>query len=399
MIEHSFLATVAAHPEVLTTVSLSSSDFASPKDGKVFHAIQEIIRKGQEPDAVMVASLLEAEDGENWLPYLAEVFDKVPVPANVHAYQDVIKANRLKSLKISAATEFLNHADEAGAVSKLVDKLRHIESNGGKSGTHIADYYDEILQRADDVANGVVTAGLPWGIDALDSLTNGIHGGDSIVIAARTSVGKTAFMCNLAVNINAPCCVISGEQPGVQITERVLARLAGLSAFRLRTGRLRDDEFPKLIQARDKLKNQQIIVVDTPRPSIDEIERIAQSMVWKHGIKALFVDYLQLVTNRAYPDKRLQVSDISARAKALARELDIPVFMLAQLNRGADGQERPRMSNLKESGSIEEDADVVLLLSKVEGTKNRLFIDVQKNRHGMTGYEEVHWDAEHMRIS
>ena len=175
----------------------------------------------------------------------------------------------------------------------------------------------------------------------------------------------------------------------------MLARMGDLNAHTLRTGKLTTDEAQRLVTAYDKA-DLPIFIVDEPRPSIDRIERIARSLRWSKGIEILFIDYLQLVSNSAYDIKRLQVADISARCKALARELNIPVVTLAQLNREADGRD-PRLSDLKESGSIEEDADMVLMLTKDPAQPKRIKWEVLKNRDGETGFAYCNWNASRMR--
>jgi len=369
----------------------------------VFSAVTDLIRKKRMPDMVLIAEEIEKQNGENWLPVLHEILSVTPVAANLTAYEEVIKRESRSAKQIIAAKQFAEETKrgEPGAVSRLQEKLRASE-RGSSRTKHVSDFYHEIVEKADAVAHGEVISGLPVGLEVLQKITDGWQQGDSIIIAARTSVGKTAFMCNLAVNTGAPCGIISAEQSGKQICNRVLARQTGVSGFRLKTGRLRPDEFGPLTDGAEGIANTPMFIDDTPRMTIDRVERSLQAMKWDHDIQSGFIDYLQLIQNPGIKEKRLQISDISSRCKALARELEIPIFTLAQLNRGADGK-RPNLTHLKESGSIEEDADIVILLypedwDAEEPKSNKLIIDVAKNRDGPKRAFEVNWEPEYMRM-
>jgi replicative DNA helicase len=396
--EHKIIATLARYPGLLPSLSISSTDFQDIDSRRMFEAITKLISNNNEPDPLLVAEELGQCGDREWLPQVMKVFQEVGVPANVLAYQDIVKKQKRQFDSLAVIQQAQQEIEQniPDANIRLIENLRKLDESAVKQAAHISNFTQGILARADAIARGDVKQGLSTGIRDLDRLTGGLNGGDSIIIAARTSVGKTAFMCNLAVNINVPCGIVSGEQSGMQIANRILARMGNISAHRLKTGHLNADELKSLVAASVELKDLKIHIIDQPRPSIEDIERVARGLHWEFGIEALFIDYLQLVTNRAYPDKRHQVSDISARCKALARELDIPVIVLAQLNRSADDKEHPRLSHLKESGSIEEDADLVMLLYKDSGEPQKLTIDLQKHRDGMTGHVNVRFDAEHM---
>lgn len=395
-IENSFLATLTENPELVADLEVKPEEL-SPDAAAILRVVLKIIEAGEKPDFVLIGERLESETGERWGERLYEILSAVSIPTNFSAYQDAIKKSRRKAKLVHVAERFIEQV-RGGELEtgKFISEIQQIESGEVQGVSKIGDHYAEIVKRVEDIRKGIRPKTIPTGIRELDKITQGLNRGDSIIIAARTSIGKTAFMCNLAVNARAPVGIISGEQPAVQITERVLARMAGISAHRLRTGQLSMHELPRLQEVRQRIEASPIHVVDIPRPSIDRIEQIARSLVLKHGIKALFIDYLQLIHNNAYTEKRLQVADISARCKALARTLDIPIVTLAQLNRNAENHE-PTLSDLKESGSIEEDADIVILLypHKVQG---QLVVAVKKNRHGPRTHFEVKWNPDQMRV-
>jgi replicative DNA helicase len=404
-IEQQFVCTLANHPELISSVTVSPDDFDNPRVGRIYDTVRGIIERGSTPDILMVADTLEFESESNWITDVSELFDQISVPSNLEAYESVIKRQKRERQYRGAADRFLADvkSGDPAAGSNVLHAVKQIESNAGTGIAHVSEYAQGIVQHISDVADGKVLPGIPSGLHTLDEAMGGFQNGDMTVLAARTSIGKTAFMCNLAVNAKCKAGVISGEQSGSQITQRIMARLGGISAQRLRTGHLRESEYPLLAEAVKKLSDTPVYVVDKPRPSIEDIETLGRTLKWRDSIEILFIDYLQLIKNHAYAEKRLQIADISSRIKALAGELDIPIVVLAQLNRNADGK-IPLISDLKESGSIEEDADEVILLypDMDDGGKpldnGQLTVDLQKHRHGAKIFFNVLWDSEYMRV-
>ena len=395
--ERQLVSTIANNPELLTSVSVQPDQFEDKVAGKIFQAVINLISDKKIPDIIMLSETLNFEHEGEWMREVADVLGHPAIPANLKSYEDLILTNnKSRQLALIGSTLTTNSNSES-AMSDAITSLRALDQQGTSEISHIGGAALAVIQQAEDLQNNLVDPPLQTGIYELDRLSGGIRGGESIVVAARTSVGKTAFMCNLAVNFNAPVGIISGEQGKNQIAQRLLARIGGVSAYRIRNGKLDKHEWPKLIEAGRQLEEKPIYIVDKSRPSIEYIEQQGRKLKWDHDIQALCIDYLQLITNNKYPEKRIQVSDISQRIKALAQELDIPVIILAQLNRGAEGR-KPLLSDLKESGSIEEDADMVVLLSKDDAEPGMLTVDLQKARDGATGYFNVGWDGEYMRI-
>lgn len=398
-IEKQLVSTLAANPELISMIQITAAEFTDPRTARIFTAVTKLIHDGRDPDMILVAETMNFDTTENWLPEIADCFDQPAIPKNLPSYESVLRETKRKRQLKSASRGFVNdlEGENPSAVHNVMEEIRRIESKDSSLIKPLDSIVPLVVQHIDDVESGNKKPGLQAGLRDLDMLLGGLIAGDQVVIAARTSVGKTAMMVNFAVNIDAPCLIISGEQGSEQIAQRVIAKMGGISAYRLRQGRIRTDEHLKLAETAAQIKtNQKIFIVDKSRPSIDDIEQLARAAKWKHNIQAVFIDYLQLINHPTEKDKRLQIVDISKRGKQLARELDIPVIMLAQLNRNAEGR-TPRISDLKESGSIEEDADAIILLYPHEDNPSQLTMDLQKHRNGPTGCFQVSWNPEFMR--
>ena len=238
---------------------------------------------------------------------------------------------------------------------------------------------------------GAIT-GIETGFSALDSMTDGMHPGEMIVVAARPSMGKTAFAMNIAehvaINLGMPVAVFSLEMTAPQLTERILCSLARVNMGNIRLGFLSERDFPALTAAASKLAHADLIIDDAPALTIHEFGRRLRYYVKERGVKLAVVDYLQLLrspTYRASTNRQVEIAEISGSLKALAKELGIPIIALAQLNRNVEGRGgeskgRPRLSDLRDSGSIEQDADVVLLLLREE-----YYAESDRERESLSG--------------
>lgn len=398
MIEHTLIATLSRNPETHSLIDVTPAEFVDAQCAQIYAVVSDLAREGIDPDPILVAEKLNEGSDFDWWPIVGRIMQADGVASNVEHYARAVRQGKRKEeLKRICDRFAYDIAKGDSPESRVIDAIRELDTTGPEDTRKAEDFAGAIVAHIDAVQEGNYVPGLPTGIPSLDKLIDGLRPGKLYIVAARTSVGKTAFACNLAVNCKAPALFISGEMTGEEITGRFMAKIAGISAFRIESGRLRADEIQKLPRALEGLKALDVDIVDRPRLSIDDIERTCRSAQWKREAKGpLFIDYLQLIANPAYDDKRLQISDISARCKALARELQIPVVLLAQLNRNADGRP-PRLSDLKESGSIEEDADVVILLAKSEHA-GKLTIDLAKHRGGPTHHWDEHWNAEYMRV-
>ena len=400
-VERQSITCLLEHPKLLPSYRIGAEHFSGIKEAIVFSTICKLIKEGKEPDAILVTETLNFETGKEWLKDVVEILAAPCSRSNAAAYEEqILKSYRRRKLT-QAAGEFHQMAKDGdeNAVTRLMAEIRELEREEKTEIRSIDDLLPSVIDEVDRIHCGE-GGGILTGITKLDELTGGLQPTDLTIIAARTSVGKTAFMLNVCANVDVPCGIISGEQSGSQIIQRLIAKTGDLSAYRMRAGRLDADDMARFVDAGLALKNRPLYIVDKARPSIDQVERWARQMQWEHDIKVVFIDYLQLLKNNAYADKRLQIDDISKRLKGLALELEIPVVCLAQLNRNAAAESRvPRLSDLKESGAIEEDADQVILLYRHENTPSQLTVDVQKQRNGSQGFFEVGWNKDSMRVS
>lgn len=270
----------------------------------------------------------------------------------------------------------------------------------------------ELLRLENPIESGLMT-----GFTELDAMTNGMHPGEMVILAARPSQGKTALAMNIAEQAasygtkGTPVGVFSMEMSRTALVQRLLSAASGVDAGLLRTGKFSDDEYKQLLAANARLKTTPILIDDTPNLTIAGLRSRARRMVMKHNVKVIVIDYLQLMEapGQAKESRQVEVSAISRGIKALARELSVPVLCLSQLNRASESREgnRPRLSDLRESGAIEQDADVVMLLHREEqhhigdeewrrNNEDKVGVAeliVAKQRNGPTGAVKLHWDA------
>ena len=402
-IEKQLVSTLISNPGLISALTVTQDEFTDPRVARIFGAVTGLIREGKEPDIILLAETMNFESDENWLPEISDVYDQPAAPSNLASYETIIRRNSRNRALRFAARSFVDEVehDNPAASHNVLEAVRKIDSGNQSLIKRLDEFTPAVIQHIDDVEQGRKTNGLTTGLKNLNAMIGGLMPGDQIVLCARTNIGKTAMMVNLAVNAGEPCLIISAEQGGEQINQRVMAKMGGISAYRLRMGKLEQDEYGKLARAAEDIKKSEILIVDKSRPSIDEIEQLARAAKWRYGIKAVFIDYLQLINHPTEKDKRLQIVDISKRGKELAKELDIPIVWLAQLNRNAEGR-KPLISDLKESGSIEEDADTIIVLypAKDDGgnlLEGQLTVDLQKHRHGPKGWFNCRWNPEFMR--
>jgi len=360
--------------------------------------------------------------------YLEKIAYAVPSSANVEHYLQIIKEKQMLRELIAAAGEVMTDAFEtAGDVGGKLDRAEQKIFNVTQkkiTGTAVA-IKDLLIQAFESIEKreGHHVTGLATGFHKLDELTCGLQNGEMIIIAGRPSMGKTSFAMNITEYIgadsNIPVAIFSLEMSRQQLVERMLCSRAGVDSQRVRKGFLSDEEYRQLHEAADNMINKPIYVDDTPGITPLELRGKARRLRAQHGIRCIVVDYLQLMSLGTRVESRQQeVSEMSRYLKALARELEIPVVVLSQLNRAPEGREdhRPRMSDLRESGSIEQDADVVMLLHREdyyrrdsgregeeeEGNKeekdNIADVIIAKQRNGPTGTEQLIFNSRFTRF-
>jgi len=352
--------------------------------------------------------------------YLVKIAESVPSAANVEHYVQIVKDKQMMRELISAAGEVLTEAmDEAGNIAEKLDRAEQkiflvTQKKVSGSAASMKELLTEAFE-AIDKRQGHHITGLPSGYAELDDLTCGLQNGEMVIIAGRPSMGKTSFAMNIAEHIgadnNIPVAIFSLEMSRQQLAERMLCSRGMIDSQVVRKGMVSDSQYQELVHAASELSEKPIFVDDTPGITPLELRGKARRLRSRYGIKCIFIDYLQLMSMGSSVESRQQeVSEISRYLKALARELEVPVVVLSQLNRASEGREghRPRMSDLRESGSIEQDADVIMLLHREdyyhkgeEGYEDTASAEViiAKQRNGPTDTIELSFNGTYTRFA
>jgi replicative DNA helicase len=400
---------------------LRADDFYTDAHQKIFDTIVNIYNKGGQPvDLVILSEELRKLghlDDVGGNRYLAVLWDAAPTAANVEYYSRIVRDKSQVRNLIAAGHEILGEAFKqtmpseemvAAAERKILEVAqRGITNNLCTLEAAIHETWDTIDKRMQ--GNEIKASGISTGFADLNELTAGLHPSELVIIAARPSVGKTAFSLGLVRNVitleRQPCFFVSLEQSRIEIAERLLCAQAMVDSHRLRKGNLNTEDMDKLIAAGEILKSAKLFIDDTPQQGMLRIAANARRLKRQHDIKLVVIDYLQLIEpeNRRDP-RHEQVAQISRRLKFLARELKIPVIALAQVNRSSEDRQdhRPRLSDLRESGSIEQDADAVLMLhrpDRFEPGQHEGIIEViiAKNRQGPVGEITLAYIKQYLR--
>jgi replicative DNA helicase len=396
-----------------------ADNFYSDAHQKIFQGICALYDKGQPVDLVMLAEYLreqkQIEDVGNY-GYLGELWDAAPTAANAEYYARIVRDKAVVRNLIHASTEILRDAyDQVHPADELLEgaerKILDIAQKGITGQTYtleeaINQAFDRIDHRSQHDAS---TGGLATGFLDLDNLTAGLHNSELIIVAARPSVGKTAYALSIIRNIvmeeAQPVFFVSLEQSRIELAERLLCSQARVSSHSLRKGSLNSDDMEKIIAAGGALKQAKLFIDDSPGQGMLRIAANARRLKLRQGIRLVVIDYLQLIEpeNRRDP-RQEQVAQISRRLKFLARELQIPVVALAQVNRASEDRQdhRPRLADLRESGSIEQDADTVMILHRPElhepgQHEGVVEVIVAKQRNGPTGEVTLTFLKQYMR--
>ncbi|MCM8818376.1 MAG: replicative DNA helicase [Candidatus Omnitrophica bacterium] len=396
--------------------------FYSETHQKIFTSIAKLFEKGQPCDLVTLSEILKAENSLEEIggpQYLSNLVENVPTSAYVDEYLKIVKEKYILRVLISTATKIISEAyNYQGEVETLLDKAEalifEVSQHKMKESTYpLKNLIKDAIENIEKIQEkkGYVT-GLPSLFFDLDRLTTGFHPGDFIVIASRPSVGKTAFACNITLNLNSgvekiPTLIFSLEMSKEQIVQRMLCCEAKIDSSKLRQGFLSDKDMTNLLLAASRLEKMPIFIDDTPSLNVFELKARARRMKAKENIQLIIIDYLQLMRGTGKAENRQQeISEISASLKALAKELNIPVIAISQLSRETEkrADKRPQLADLRESGSIEQDADVVLLLyredvyNKTEDNTGIAEVIIAKQRNGPTGTVKLVFLKEYTRF-
>ena len=331
--------------------------------------------------------------------YLSELVNQVPTAANVEKYGQIIKAYYTKRQLISAAGRISEAAfDDGIEAEKVLDQAESLvfslsQKHLRQSFVPIKDILAENFDRLDELhksAGGL--RGVSSGFRDLDNLLAGFQRSNLIILAARPGIGKTALGLNIlrhiTVDLKIPSAIFSVEMSSEELSDRLLVRQADIDAWRLKTGKMEDEDFTRYSEAMGILADAPLFIDDTPGIALNEMRTKARRLQVENGLQLLVVDYLQLIKGRSVDNRVQEVSEISMGLKNIARELKIPVIALSQLNRAVEarGGSRPKLADLRESGSIEQDADVVMFLYREdEENPENVTLEIAKHRNGPTG--------------
>jgi replicative DNA helicase len=349
----------------------------------IYEALIAMYDKREPIDIIMLQQRLKDRsllDQIGGIPYLNALQDSVPSAANLTYYLDIVEEKSLLRKMISTCTDVVGRVyDFDGEVDSLLDEverdiLKMSESRSGGTIEPVKSLVNKAIGMVENYFNRQGTlGGLASGFAELDRMTDGMHGGEMIIIAARPSMGKTSLAMNIAesvvLNQKLPVGVFSLEMTAESLVLRMLCSNARVNLRNIREGFMSESDFPKLTSSAGKMSSAPLYIDDTPGLSILQLRTRARRMWQQHGIKLFVIDYLQLLhstSRRAQENRQQEIAEISSGIKALAKELSIPIIVLAQLNRELekDKSRKPRLSDLRESGSIEQDADLVGLLYK-----------------------------------
>ena len=412
--EAAVLGSMIIDPECIGQVveMLRAEAFYRLEHQRIFDALVALYEKnkGTAIDGLLIRDELQKRgqmDEIGGVEYLAKIMNSVPSSANVMYYAGIIKEKMLLRQVIVAATEILDDAyDGSGETNEKLDQAeRLIFAVTNKNITGSPSPLKDLVVRsfeAIDKRQGKHVTGLSTGYFELDELTCGLQNGEMIIIAGRPSMGKTSLALNIAEHIGLaekkPLAIFSLEMGSQQLAERFLCSKSEIDSQLVRKGMLADEQMQKLVEACGILSEAPIYIDDTAGLTPLALRAKARRLKSQYGIKAVFVDYMQLMSvgSGRVESRQQEITEISRYFKALARELEVPVVVISQLNRSPEGREghRPRMSDLRESGSIEQDADVVILLHREdyyhkneEGYQedNTAEVIIAKQRNGPTG--------------
>jgi len=420
--EESVLGALMIDKNAITRVAdvLSREDFYKPANAEIFRAILKLYEKSQPIDILTLTTELKESDKLKSIggsSYLTKLIDSVPSATNVEHYAKIVKEKKILRDLIQTSAEISENAfDATDDIDQVLDNIEQkIFSISQKSvSQHFTSLKDELktaYERIEKIHSGDgQTRGVPSGFNGIDNLLSGFQKSDLILVGARPSLGKTSLVLDMlryaAVHQNVPVGFFSIEMSREQVVDRLIAAEAGVPLWKLRTGRLRDDQDFHLIQnALDTLSKAPIFIDDTPSPNILQMRSMARRLQAEHGLGLIAIDYLQLIQPRTNSDNVVQqVTEISRGLKAIARELNTPIIALSQLSRSSDQREVkiPRLSDLRDSGSLEQDADVVMFIYRKDRDKasidpeeeNTAEIIVAKHRNGPLGTIKLKWDKE-----
>ncbi len=419
------LGSIIIDPEAIVQISdfLRTDDFYRDAHRTIFEVILQLYEEHEPADFITICDELERRnklEEVGGASYITSLINQVPTSGNVEFYARIVERTAILRRLIHAAGQIAAIAYEEGDADIALDKAEQLIFNISQRHTHsdfahMRDILAEYMNKLDQLheRRGTIV-GVPTGFTDLDRLTGGLQKSDLIVLAARPGIGKSSLALSLAHNsalkFQNSIAVFSLEMSKDQLAQRLLSMDAGIDQQRLRTGRIEDDEWDRIVYAMDTLSEANIWIDDTAGISTMEMRSKARRLQAEHGIDLIIVDYLQLmqatIGGKRNENRVQEISEISRSLKGLARELNIPVLALAQLSRAVESRQSkvPQLSDLRESGSIEQDSDIVMfiyrddLYNQESERKNIADIIIAKHRNGPIGEISLYFQASQTRF-
>lgn len=403
---------------------ISENDFYRKEHRLIYRAISALAEDSSPADVVTVSEWLEKHQelaGAGGLSYLAALANNTPSAANIGAYANIVHERALLRSLIHASNRIAQSAyhTEGRSAADILDLAEKNIFDISEQGAHrrggfipLKSLLTKAVDRIDELfrSESPIT-GISTGFKDLDDMTSGLQAGDLIIVAGRPSMGKTSLAMNIAENAavagKQPVAIFSMEMPGEQLAMRMMASLGRINAHKVRTGKLEDDDWPRLTHAIGLLAETPLYIDDTPALTPLELRARARRLKREHGLGMVVVDYLQLMQSPENGENRAtEISGITRALKGLAKELSVPVIALSQLNRSLEQRpnKRPVMSDLRESGAIEQDADVIFFIYRDEvynedsPEKGSAEIIIGKQRNGPTGKVKLTFLGEYTRF-
>ena len=399
---------------------LKGVDFYRPAHEVIFEAILDLYGKGEPADAITVAAELtrRGEIGRcGGHVYLHDLLASVSIAANASYYAQIVREKAVLRRLVEASIKIAQLGYQGqGDVADIVDLAQQTvydvaEGKTSEDYKPISELIEPVWNELEAIAsNGGRLAGVPTGFFELDELTNGLHPGQMIIIAARPAIGKSTLALDFArsavIRHNQTTAIFSLEMSASEIMNRLLSAEGQLKLHHLRTGRLSDPDWEKLASVTGRIESAPLFVDDSPNLTMMEIRAKARRLRQRHNLQLVVIDYLQLMTSgKRVESRQVEVSEISRQIKLLAKELDIPVIAISQLNRGSEQRtdKKPMLSDLRESGSLEQDADMVILLHREEvydrdQRPGEADLTIAKHRNGETRTITVAFQGHYSRF-
>lgn len=406
MIERNILGLVINGQLDPTTTGLEEKHFKNFHNKKIWKVIIELVARKQTPDLITTSDkLFEYDNSENWIFELGNMAKDCVGSFSANTHIKAIK-REWKDREVADIGAEMTNSDNKD-VNHYIKKLMALNTTEKKYLHTFVESADDALNDLDKVMLGEAET-VPTGLADVDKIMGGLHGGDLIIVAARPAMGKTAFMLNMAAaNENTPL-IFSTEQSRIQAAQRLFSIYGNVPNHKIRTGDIDDHEFAQISVAINKINQSNGWIYDKSGPFMSEIESVARQVHHDNGCSAIYLDYIQRIKheNPNLPMHQ-QIGDIAMRLKELARELNIPVVALAQVSRKVESREdkRPSMGDIKDSGTVEQEADSILTLYRDEvynedsSDRGICEVNFKKNRHGGTGVVNVQWTAPTMRFN